>query len=82
MTRLPSSAHLSFNSVSSIIECLPHAALRALSGATEDENLPLEAYHLVKGREALVSRPPSCLSAALDGAPSSGLEHAEPGACL
>ena len=42
----------------------------------------MEAYHLVKGREALVSRPPGCLSAALDGAPSAGLEHAGPGACL
>ena len=41
-----------------------------------------EAYHLVKGREALVSRPPSCLSAALDGAPCLGLEHAGPGAGL
>ena len=41
-----------------------------------------EAYRLMKGRDALVSRSPSCLSAALDGASSPGLEHAGPGSGL
>lgn len=69
-----------FNSVSSIIECLYTGAPVLCQQLQKMKTCLWEAYHL-EGKEALVSRPPSCLSAALDGAPCLGLSMG-PGAGL
>lgn len=60
---------MSFNLASSIAECLPRAGLSALTELQKMQTCLPEAYSLEREREAfrLMSRPPSGLSAALEG---------------